>query len=405
MGSDLASRARLVSAAGWRLLFLVLLVAALVQLLPDHHYFAALLTVLAMALTLLDLCRLVLGALAPPIETTVPTRIDDAVALAAQAALIDAISVTLFLVEGNGRIAFMNRAARQFAGGEVGLLANIPLLGPVAAAAILALPVGGRQLVALGDGRSALVWIGAIEGPRSVRQRLISLQPVVGELDAVQVGAWHGMARVLAHEMMNSLVPIASMSESLAELDREKVDPRAAEALTTIARRSRHLMDFVDRYRAIVELPAPNRIALRPTDLLVQIEAIMRADLANRGVALTTEAASDDRPLSADPALLEQAAINLVKNAAEAVAGVAEPAIRVAMVRDTSGLTIRVDDNGAGIEDALVEDLFIPFFTTKPKGGGIGLALARQIALGHGGSLSATRLVPGGMRFELFVPE
>ena len=405
MGS-MAAEARLwrISAAGWRLLVVAVLATALARLWMAHLYLTALVVVLASGLILFELWRLLKPA---PEAGEVP--VDPAVVrapaqLEAALALIDTVTVALFVLGPDNRIRFMNRAARGLAGHDAGRLQDVAVLGEGGATAILKLPVGGRQLIASEDGRSLLAWIGSIRHAGAEPQRLVSLQSVVGELDAVQVGAWQAMTRVLAHEMMNSLTPIASMAESVESLVAAgDVGPQIANALTTIGRRSRHLMDFVERYRAIVDLPRPEIEEVRIPDFFREIDQLIRPELARRGISFDVTPPPDGIA-KFDRALVEQAVINLVKNAVEAVDHVAEPAVALTGILETNVLIIQVSDNGRGIEEDLLEEIFVPFFTTKAGGAGIGLALTRQIALAHGGGLTASRTHPAGSMFELRLP-
>lgn len=403
MASNDARLAR-VSATGWRLLFLAILIAAFARTWMAQHYLAALAIVLASALILFDLWRLLgrgTGTGDAPVEPAVaraPAQLEAALAL------IDTVTVALFVLGPDDRIRFMNRAARHLARLDAGRLQDVAALGESGAAAILKLPVGGRQLIVGEDGRSLLAWVGTNRHAGAEPQRLVSLQAVVGELDAVQVGAWHAMTRVLAHEMMNSLTPIASMAESVESLaatgDR---DARIASAVTTIGRRSRHLMDFVERYRAIVDLPRPALQIVGVADLLREVDQLVGPDLRSRGISFAVTAPPDG-VARFDPGLVEQAILNLIKNAADALEGIADPVVRMVGLQDADALVIEVGDNGPGIEDDLLEEIFVPFFTTKPGGAGIGLALARQIALAHGGGLTAYRTHPAGSVFKLRLP-
>jgi nitrogen fixation/metabolism regulation signal transduction histidine kinase len=127
--------------------------------------------------------------------------------------------------------------------------------------------------------------VGALSAPGDGPQRLVSMQAVAGELDAVQVGAWHRMTRVLAHEMMNSLTPIASISESLSRwAQAEGVRPEIASGVATISRRGQHLMRFVERYRAIVDLPEPELADIDLAAFLAGIDALIGVELRERGI-------------------------------------------------------------------------------------------------------------------------
>lgn len=404
MASSAEARLALISATGWRLLFILILLVTLARLIPAHHYIAALTVILASALLGFDLWR---GLRRRPEATNGPA--DAAVLqaprqLEAALALIDTVTVALFVIDADDRIRFMNRAARLLAGFEAGRLQDIAQLGEDGAATILRLPVGGRQLVATRDGRSLLAWVGSIRHARAAPQRLVSLQAVTGELDAVQVGAWHAMTRVLAHEMMNSLTPIASMAESVeSRVETGGFDPKTASAVATIARRSRHLMDFVERYRAIVDLPRPNPEPVRVADILAEISRLIGLDLGKRKIGFDVKVQQDGMA-RLDRVLVEQAIVNLIKNAADAVGGTADPTIMLVGICAPDAFVIEIHDNGCGIEEDLLEDVFVPFFTTKPGGAGIGLALAQQIALAHGGSLTAHRAHPTGSIFRLRLP-
>ena len=404
MGSRPEARLALISATGWRLLFIAILLAALARLWTVHYYLAAMAVILTSALLLFDLSRLWKRWPDTPDGAIEPAVVRAPAQLEAALALIDTVTVALFVLGSDDRIRFMNRAARHLAGHDAGRLQDVAVLGKSGTAAILQLPVGGRQLIASEDGRSLLAWVGSIRHTRAEPQRLVSLQTVAGELDAVQVGAWHAMTRVLAHEMMNSLTPIASMAESVESLaaagDR---GAKIASAVATIGRRSRHLMNFVERYRAIVDLPRPVLQPVRVAAFLGEIDQLVGPDLRQRGIMFAVTA-HHDRVATFDRALVEQAVINLIKNAADAIEHVAEPVIELAAIYEADALIIQVSDNGHGIEDELLDDIFVPFFTTKAGGAGIGLALARQIALAHGGGLTVYRADPSGSVFKFQLP-
>jgi signal transduction histidine kinase len=391
------------SAAGWRLLLAAAFALALLSLASMERYATALLAAAGLALTLFDLWRMARYIRPAAADQRAPAaterRLDEALAL------LDAVTVALFLVGEDRKVRFANRAARTLAGFDVGRLDDIPGLDAAAAAAILALPPGGRQLVTLADGRSLLVWVGGLAMQGHGAQSLVSMQAVAGELDAVQVGAWHMMTRVLAHEMMNSLTPIASLSESVARLTGGPgADPRVSGAAATISRRSEHLIAFVERYRAIVDLPAPRAERVDLAGFLASIDALVGAGLRGRGIDFAVVPGAGPSTVAADTALLEQAVLNLVKNAADAAADRAGASIRLASGAAPGFATLSVTDNGPGIDEDKLEEVFVPFYTTKPGGGGIGLTLARQIALAHGGALTVRRLAPCGTAFELRLP-
>lgn len=321
-------------------------------------------------------------------------------------ALLDAVTVALIALTPEGGVSFVNRAARRLIGRDVGRLADIEALGPAAVAQILALPVGARHILTLADGHPMLVWMAGFSIPGQPAQKLVSLQAVTGELDAVQVRAWQDMSRVLSHEIINSLTPIASLSESAANLlqgDGE-ADAEVLGAVQAIARRSSHLIDFVERYRRVAELPAPRLRSIRAGDLVATIEQLMQAEFSFRGIAYRSEILPSDLKLEADLELLSQAILNLLKNAAEAVAGIESAAISLSCEDVGCDFICTVADNGPGVSADLAQEIFLPFFTTKPGGSGIGLSLARQVALAHGGRLEAKENPRGGALFRMIIP-
>ncbi len=318
-------------------------------------------------------------------------------------ALIDTVAAAVVVTDAEGRIEFANQAAHRRLG-EAGRLDQLPSLGGGAAAALSEAALGSRRIVTLADGQRMLASISAFTSAAG-QKRLIALQSVTGDLDAVELEAWQGLTRILAHEMMNSLTPICSLAEGLpAQLPADLAGGAVGQAIEVIARRSSGLMSFVDRYRRLGELPVPAREAIPAGEFLAQLKALMAPLLAEHGVAFESLAEPDGLTLSADPDLLEQAVINLLKNAADAVAGRPDGLIRITCRREGEVVAISVGDNGPGLSPAAAEEAFTPFFTTKPDGSGIGLTLARQVALAHGGRLEHRALSPHGAEFRLVLP-
>jgi signal transduction histidine kinase len=281
----------------------------------------------------------------------------------------------------------------------------VPALPPITAARLRSLPAGAREIVRLADGRAMLAQGASFAGGGRALS-LISLQSLAGELDAVELKAWQDLVRVLAHEMMNSLTPICSLSEDLAERLRDANTPRAAlvEDVRVIARRSEGLIGFVERYRRLTELPAPEPEKLRVAELFGRLDRLVRPMMAEAGVDYASLVAPGGLLLRADPELLEQALINLLKNALEAVRGRSDPAVRLGARTVDDRVAVTVEDNGPGLPADDPEAAFVPFFSTKPGGTGVGLTLARQIALAHGGRLEHRPRPGGGAVFRLTLP-
>jgi two-component system, NtrC family, nitrogen regulation sensor histidine kinase NtrY len=315
-------------------------------------------------------------------------------------ALLDTVSAALLVLKEDGRVIGANRAARLLLRGEGPRLSDIAAVGADAAETIAHLIPGRPLVVRLANGLQMFVSAGYFaSGGES--QRLVSLQAVVGELDALQLKAWEDMSRVLAHEIMNSLTPIASLSESLSGLIRQDGASReVVEAMDTIARRSQGLAGFVARYRQIAELPEPKLQTVSLQTLADDVQALMRDRLDGIRYSCRVETPS----VTADPDLLSQAVINLLHNAVDAIEGRENPAIELNFIAEDSAVIVSVADNGSGIPAQFREDIFVPFFTTKSGGSGIGLSVVRQIALKHAGWVRTENNATGGATFRLVLP-
>jgi signal transduction histidine kinase len=387
------------TAIGWRLLIAAAATLTAIRIATSGHSVTALLFGLAALLAMADI---VIAKVRPDRSfAAAPSDLSAAREADRLRALLDAVSAALFVIDSGGRIVFANRAARRLANGEITRLDDIATLGPAAIAAVRALPAGGRRIVRAQDGRNLLAWSGSFTVPGEVPQRLLSLQWVVGELDAVETEAWHAMTRVLTHEMMNSLTPIVSLAESVAALNER--DAAAGPALATIARRSKHLLRFIERYRALGDLPPPLPVTFDLAMLLIDIANTIQPEFASAGIDLSVQIDSVAAMVTADPDLVERAVTNLLRNAAEALRDCGTPKVVLTLSANRDGRSIMIRDNGPGIPEDRRDEIFVPFFTTKPGGSGIGLPLARHIALLHGGTLVVTPVIPGSC-FEFYLP-
>jgi len=323
-------------------------------------------------------------------------------------ALVDNVAAAVLVVDPAGTIVTANRAAR-LGFGEMGRrLDQVAVFGPLAVERLLAIPPGGREIVHLADQRPMLASVTRFSAPGGAPLRLIALQGVPGQLDVVVLKAWQDLVRVLAHEMMNSLTPICSLSDSIADGVRRSTPDVGAETLADIAgaaevisRRSAGLISFVERYREFAELPPAIKTDVPLRDLTARLDRLMGPLMRDAGIDYAS--ATDDAVVQADAALVEQAAINLLKNARDAAAGLPDARVRLVCRRDGDGMLLTVEDNGPGLPgDA--ELAFTPFFTTKHEGSGVGLTLARQIAVAHGGGLEHRPRRPTGSIFSLSLP-
>jgi C4-dicarboxylate-specific signal transduction histidine kinase len=240
--------------------------------------------------------------------------------------------------------------------------------------------------------------------------RILALMPIESELEAETLVAWRQLVHVLTHEIMNSLTPIASLSrtaqEMLADPPQSGGAANASEDLTlaleAIARRAAHLVTFVSSYRSVSELPPPQPEPVRLDTLFARLERLVAPQWRERNGAAIFEVSPASVELMADPGQLEQALINLIKNAAEATVQVAKPTVNIKahMVRG-GRLAIEITDNGPGVPSGLESRIFTPFFTTRAQGSGIGLAVVRNLVHGMGGTVRYAKRASGGACFVL----
>jgi nitrogen fixation/metabolism regulation signal transduction histidine kinase len=330
-------------------------------------------------------------------------------------ALLDTVPAALLVAKPDGSLRLMNHAARELAGAPVARLRDIPALGEEGAALISALSPGSRQILRLKSGLSMHLSVLQFRSAGEPAERLVALQRIAGELDAVEVKAWQDVSSVLTHEIMSSLTPIASLSESLESLLRSSGQAETdlarneeiSGALEAIKRRSHGLMSFVERYRAVAEIPQPNRREIEAQALLAGIGRLMSAAFRERGIDYQSAVEEPGLRFTADAELLEQAVINLLSNAVDAVSTAGErgpPRVRVACAARGDEVVISVSDNGPGLNDAEKDRIFVPFFTTKANGKGIGLSLARHVALAHDGRIEVHSDRETGTMFSLILP-
>ena len=334
--------------------------------------------------------------------------------------LTEHIPTPLLSLAADGRLQLHNNAARRLFG-SVGIarLEDLQVFGAALPEALQAMSPGSRRLVNFchDDMERQLTVVATQIITGSTQEKLISLQDIQGELDLIQLQAWRDLVRVLTHEIMNSITPVASLAKTATSLVadvRVKLDENAAMALVleelddvrkavdTVANRSDGLMQFVQKYRSLTLLPAPQKQNLQLRDVFQGVEELLASQWQRQGIALSFDVQPQSLPLSADADLLEQLLINLLQNAQQALEGREAPEVTVVARMNQRGyVAIEVADNGPGIAAAIASEIFVPFFTTKRDGSGVGLALARQIMIAHGGSIAANPSASGGAKFTL----
>jgi two-component system, NtrC family, nitrogen regulation sensor histidine kinase NtrY len=246
--------------------------------------------------------------------------------------------------------------------------------------------------------------------------KLITLQNINSEIEQKEIEAWHKLIRILTHEIMNSVTPISSLTETMQSLltDREgketEIHTLTQEtigdirfSLNTIQKRTDGLLNFVENYRKLTKVPKPSKVKTNVTEFLHSVERLMSHELNRKKIQLTIRSESN-LEVDLDPVLIEQVLINMITNSVHALEEVRDRHIHLYAGYIDKQPFIEVTDNGKGISPKELSEIFVPFFTTKKEGSGIGLSLSKQILSAHGGSIKVKSAVNEGTTFYLYFP-
>lgn len=308
--------------------------------------------------------------------------------------LLNKVDTAVLVTDTKGKVEWSNKAALQL----LGDYHQIPeqLLEQFCQPAIQMIRLRRNGII------QELAKSSTIFTAQGKEQLLISLKNIHSVLQRNEMEAWQKLISVLTHEIMNSITPILSLSETLSERasQSEQNDTEnqiMLQALQTIHRRSKGLLNFVENYRRLTSLPALTLAPVNIGELLKDLKKLFP------GKEFRFELPAKEVFISADRTQIEQVLINLLKNAREATEKVSEPQIeiRTAIQADPEQVIFLISDNGEGILPEVMDKIFVPFFTTKNSGSGIGLSLCKQIINQHGGSINVSSEVGKGCLFEI----
>lgn len=329
------------------------------------------------------------------------------------------VGIGLMAYDNEGAVDLINQAAKRLL--KVNQLNNINSLSRYSGklvAKLKELKPGERALLKVeSDGERLQLSIHATMFKLQQRPiTLVSIQNIESELAEQEMEAWQKLIRILTHEIMNSVTPIASLASTVNELINESAKTGKGEgieidggvkddinqAVATIEKRSQGLLAFINAYRDLTRIPKPNFQAFKVSDLFERVLQLMKSQLDKYQVRLDLDISPEDLELVADKELIEQVLINLLLNSHQALEKIQDSLIELKARTDGSGrILIMVKDNGPGIDQSVTEKIFLPFFTTKKDGSGIGLSLSRQIMRLHGGSIKLQSSSPGNTVFVL----
>lgn len=322
--------------------------------------------------------------------------------------VIQHIGISLIAYSKDGKVELINNATKKLF--QVRSLNNIQSLrqfSPELVQKLLSIRHGENTLIRVQE-KEELLQLAIYATEFKIHNRTIlltSIKNIQDELEEKEMESWQKLIRVLTHEIMNSITPISSLSSTITlilkdlaqtlsekniEADDLETIGEIQNALVTIHKRTDGLMHFVNTYRDLTKIPTPVFSIFSVNKLLSNIKGLFTEELKSKKIQCAISIEPSSLELSADEKLIEQVIINLVKNAIQAVEQNEEPEIHLkAFLNKRGRITIQVIDNGQGILPDVLDKIFIPFFTTKPQGSGIGLSLSKQILRLHGGNIGA----------------
>jgi nitrogen fixation/metabolism regulation signal transduction histidine kinase len=325
------------------------------------------------------------------------------------------LSIGLITFGEDGKIQLLNVAAKRIL--DLDELKNIEQIESVNKElyrAIHELKTGGSELIKIAhpDGIMQLSVYVIELMMRGEQFKLVSLQNIQSELEEKEMEAWQNLVKVLTHEIMNSITPISSLAGTIKSDIEQKLEHTESVSdsdledylmgIATVEKRSEGLINFVSDFRSLAHIPAPKFSSIRLSQLFDQLQVLFHHQLENKGITFRKELDPEELILFGDQTQIEQVLINLVQNAIQAVEDSEQKLVRLRAFIDEAGkIILEVCDTGKGIEEEALSKIFIPFFTTKKKGSGIGLSLSKQIMRRHKGNIQVRSQLGEGTTFKL----
>ena len=331
--------------------------------------------------------------------------------------VVDHVDIGLLSFDVNGNIEIYNRAAKRYLNDQQPRqLSSLKTINDEIFKIINTIKPGQEILHKLKIDnllQSILVKATELKFESNVI-KLVSFQDITNELDKKELESWQRLIRVLTHEIMNSISPITSLTSVISGYFKKKEDDnpiplelidsqivsKTLSGLNTIEETGKGLLDFVDKYRSLTSLPKPDLSKFPIDNLFGKCKLLMESNISNK-IKIISNVNPEDIALVADYAQVEQILINLIKNAIEALSGKKNGTIHLKAFYADDVTIIQVVDNGIGISGDIIEDIFVPFYTTKKNGSGIGLSLSKQIMQNHDGTISVNSAPDKGSEFTL----
>ncbi len=327
--------------------------------------------------------------------------------------LVQKINIGLLTYDENGKIELINDYAKTiFQNNNPVFLANLEESSPALVLSFKNLLNGQKNIFHALDFTGNKTYVIQVSHLvfRQKTLTLVTLHDIRSEMEEKEIESWQKLIRVLTHEIMNSVTPITSLASTASALledsaSHNNFDPETFEdvksAVNTISKRSAGLMTFVDSFRNLIKIPEPNFVNVNLLNLFDRIKSLSQNRADKELLEISYSVQPPDLTLLSDESLLEQAILNLLFNAMNAVKDCSSKSIQVVALQNPECVTISIIDNGPGIPLENIDKIFIPFFTTSKAGSGIGLSLVKQISLKLKGEISVKSLPDIETKFDL----
>ena len=325
-------------------------------------------------------------------------------------ALVEQVQTGIICFDHKGQTLLMNNALQNLIHKSyIPTMESLKKIDNNLYEALLYYQPGERQLlkVQIENDMLQLAFVGTSMKMNDEIIRIFSFQNIRSELDFREMESWQKLIRILTHEIMNSVSPVVSLAATTAEIITKTtgLEPSTKsdlhQAINAIQKRGESLLDFTRKYRQLTRVPPPDFEEFDFKALIERLIVLHKADIQEKGIELIKKFPKHKVLTKGDESLLEQAFINLIKNSIEALDGHHKPILELRLHKDGSDVVLQIADTGDGIEESMLDQIFIPFFTTKKEGSGIGLSLCRQIILSHKGTIDVQSELGKGTVFVI----
>jgi len=329
--------------------------------------------------------------------------------------MINHMEIGLLSFREEGQVIHFNSMASGLLGKEsLNHISELESLSPGLSGMLIRMKPGQSKIVAFKreeEKRHLLFRMSAMKYDE-LELKLLTVQDMQNELDEQELLSWKRMIRAMNHEVLNSLTPIRTLSHAIRRsLDEFEAVEQNKDLMNDILRnvelieqRSTELSEFVQSYREITRINEIRTQDVQVKSMMEDVKALFKKELNSQGIVCTIQVEPEVLSLRVDVKLMKQVMINLIKNSIEALSGSVEGSIHMSATATEGAHFIRIKDNGPGINEESMDEIFTPFFSTREKGSGIGLSFSRHIIRLHGGSLSAWSEPGAGTQMSISLP-